>query len=114
VRNGSSAKQSLEAALRKAFDRTEPPPAQRRLYSVSLDGHDATGFTTHYRDGRLLPKPAALSIVQFEGDAGFYLLYLDEASGEMTDTYHDDLEGAFSQANLEFGVAENEWTSIIE
>jgi hypothetical protein len=109
-----NARQSLEAALRAALDRTEPPPTEHRLYFVSLGGHDSSGFTRHYRDGKLLTKPAALSIARFEGDPGFYLFYLDEAGAKMTDTYHPDLEGAFSQANLEFGVTANEWTNVVE
>ncbi|HEV2737135.1 MAG TPA: hypothetical protein VGU66_01020 [Candidatus Elarobacter sp.] len=48
-------------------------------------------------------------IAQIGSDPGYYLLYLDDAGKEMTDTYHDDLDGAFEQAMAEFGLAKEEW-----
>lgn len=51
-----------------------------------------------------MPAPAALRISQYQGDAGFYLLYLDLDGEEITDTYHMTLQDAFEQANWEFGA----------
>lgn len=79
------------------------------LYGVSLGRHAATGFTVHRRGDEVLPKPSALVIAQIGSDPGYYLLYLDDAGKEMTDTYHDDLDGAFEQAMAEFGLAKEEW-----
>jgi hypothetical protein len=74
--------------------------------------HQPTGRTQHFRDGTTLPSPHRLRITSFEGDPGFYLLYLDEAGRELTDTYHDTLEQAFEQAQWEFGVLPTEWSII--
>jgi hypothetical protein len=52
-----------------------------------------------------------LAITQFPPDPGFYLLYLDEAGGETTDTYHERIEDAMAQAHWEFGVESSEWES---
>ena len=71
--------------------------------------HQSTGNTRHYRDGRELPAPAALEIARYAGDAGFYLFYLDAAGDEITDTYHESMEDAVSQAEWEFVVGEVEW-----
>jgi hypothetical protein len=102
---------SLRAGLRRAFESAGTSAERRELYSASLDGHSATGVTTHRRDGRILPKPASLVIAQTADQPGFYLVYLDEAGEEMTNTYHDDLERAFAQAKAEFGVGPAEWSS---
>jgi hypothetical protein len=74
--------------------------------------HRPTGNTRHYAGDGLLPPPAILQIVQFSGDAGFYLLYLNENGEEMTDTYHDSLIGTLDQAEFEFSVKADEWDDI--
>ena len=85
----------------------------RVLRRVTLEPrHAPTGFTTHRRGGDVLPSPTALSIVQFGGDDGFYLLYLDASGSEMTDTWHQSLEGAVRQAQSEFGVASEDWRIV--
>ena len=85
----------------------QDPVLHRRVHLQPW--HRPTGKTRHYRGGRELPVPAALWIVRYDGDPGFYLFYLDDRGREMTDTYHDTLEGALSQAKWEFGVGEDEW-----
>jgi hypothetical protein len=50
-----------------------------------------------------------LRISQYVGDPGFYLLYLDAEGNELTDTYHETLEKAMSQAEWEFDVRPDEW-----
>jgi hypothetical protein len=72
--------------------------------------HTPTGATIHRAGDRTLPSPAALEIVQFAGDPGFVLLYLDRDSNEITDTYHGSLEAAFEQAKCEFNVSETAWS----
>jgi tagatose-1,6-bisphosphate aldolase len=74
--------------------------------------HKPTGATTHRLGDDTLPQPSELRIVQYGGDPGFLLLYLDSDSQEITDTYHDSLDGAFEQAKWEFNVAPTDW--IIE
>ena len=69
----------------------------------------------HYSNGDLLPRPTALSIAEYiGGSGGFYLFYLDEAGKEQTDTFHDTLEQAFNQAELEFNIKKNEWEKLAE
>jgi hypothetical protein len=81
-----------------------------RLFYVTLTpGHAANSATRHVADGQELPRPAALSIEQYPDDSGYYLMYLDSAGREQTDTYHDTLEGAFEQARFEFGVQRDKW-----
>jgi hypothetical protein len=52
--------------------------------------------------------------MKFHDDSGYYLLYLDETGEELTDTYHDSLEKAFSQAEREFQCKEEEWQIVDE
>jgi hypothetical protein len=75
-----------------------------------VDPGRITGNTRHYR-GNLLPPPYSLKIVQLSEDldAGYYLLYLDAAGAEMTDTWHDSVEAAMAQAEFEFGLMPSEW-----
>lgn len=82
------------------------------LKRISLDGVNATGKTKHYILNEEMPKPMELQIVQYDGDTGFYLLYLDKEGEEMTDTYHDTIEAAFRQAEWEFNIKQEEWVTI--
>jgi hypothetical protein len=83
------------------------------LQEVALTAqHRPTGNTRHLRDGMPLSPPANLRIVRFPDDPGFYLLYLDADGNEQTDTCHEDLAAAHRQAEFEFGVLENQWTSV--
>jgi len=54
--------------------------------------------------------PYELRIVQFEGDAGYYLIHFAETGEELTDTYHDSCQQAMEQAEFEFGITESDWT----
>jgi hypothetical protein len=75
--------------------------------------HKPTGRTRHLVGGAPIAKPSALRIVSYDGDPGFYLLYLDTEGKELTDTYHDTLEAALDQAEWEFGVTPDEWESCV-
>jgi hypothetical protein len=86
------------------------------LYRVQLqERHTATGNTEHWLvDGkgtRPFPPFRALEIAQYEGDSGFYLLYIP-ASGHGTDTYHETLADAMHQAEFEFRVAGDDWLPV--
>jgi hypothetical protein len=70
-----------------------------------------TGRARHARNGEPLPTPAALNIVQYASDPGFYLLYLDNDGHELTDTYHDSLSEAMAQAEWELAVTPRQWIS---
>jgi hypothetical protein len=83
------------------------------LFRAALSSkHSPTGRTRHSRDGVALPVPSALEIVKYRDDPGFYLLYLDGAGKEMTDTCHDSSRNAMAQAEWEFGVALTDWVEV--
>lgn len=83
------------------------PEILRRVRLTSA--HSPTGRARHWSHGALLPLPTELRIVQYVTDPGYYLLYYDNQGQEMTDTYHDSLQGAIAQAEWEFEVQEGEW-----
>jgi hypothetical protein len=84
--------------------------------------HQPTGKTRHTQGflhpkgvirGAELPRPDELVIAQLPPDEGYYLLYLDKAGNEITDTYHDTLEEALAQAKWEFDVEPSEWETAL-
>jgi hypothetical protein len=86
--------------------------AARLLREVRLGPeHRATGKTRHTRAGEEIQVPATLRIVQYDGDPGYYLLYLDTDCRELTDTWHETLDGAMEQASWEFQVKREDWRS---
>jgi hypothetical protein len=65
---------------------------------LNLEAHHvATGNTRHTVGGEPMAAPTALEIV--ERDSAYYLLYLDDTGGEMTDTWHSSLDDAKRQAS---------------
>jgi hypothetical protein len=88
---------------------TEPIVLRRIRLGPS---HPPTGKTRHLQGCEVLPAPWELRIVKYLDDTGFYLFYCDDTGKEITDTYHDTLEGAMSQAEWEFEVKENEWEVV--
>jgi hypothetical protein len=56
-------------------------------------------------------RPAAgLAICVYEtGDEGFYLFYCDEEWRVVTDTWHETLEDAKSQAEFEYEGVNESW-----
>lgn len=98
----------IEAIIVEA--RSEPsPPKYIRIVRAEVHPDRVTGNTRHYRDGAVQPAPKSVEIVKMPPDAGFYLLYLDDAGNEMNDTYHESLDRAKEQAEFEFGTAVSEW-----
>ncbi|UOP05696.2 hypothetical protein [Conchiformibius kuhniae] len=83
------------------------------LFSVALDfsKHRCTNAVIHSDQTGILPPPQTLQIAKYPDDTGSYLFYLDKDGIEQTDTYHDSLDAAFAQAELEFGVKPEEWTT---
>jgi hypothetical protein len=59
--------------------------------------------------GSPMPPFAALAIVTYADDAGYYLLYLDDDWNEVTDTWHETLEHAISQAEFEYAGVGVKW-----
>jgi hypothetical protein len=87
-------------------------PKLLRQVASNPSEHKPTGKTRHFQGSRELPPPSELRIVRYEGDAGYYLLYIDRNGEELTDTYHDSLEGAMEQAEWEFEVRADQWKNI--
>ncbi|MEW4488924.1 hypothetical protein AB1L42_12630 [Thalassoglobus sp. JC818] len=83
-------------------------PKHLRRIQLTL-ANRPTGNTRHFGGGEFLPVPAELRIVQYENDAGFYLFYCDKTGLKITDTYHDSIEQAMTQASFEFTIHEDEW-----
>jgi hypothetical protein len=74
--------------------------------------HEPTGFTRHLLPSGEMPPPVELQIAQYPNEKGFYLFYLGDDGEVMTDTYHDTIERAFEQAELEFVVSPDEWQQL--
>jgi len=76
---------------------------------VLRQSHARTGKTKHFKNGTEVQEPVELRIVKYPNDSGYYLFYCDENGKEITDTYHDSLDEAKSQAEWEFNVKSYEW-----
>jgi hypothetical protein len=76
--------------------------------------HRDTGNTRHVVGGSPMPRPAVLRISRYVDDPGFYLLYLDAAGDDMTDTWYQTLDDAMEQATFEFDVRPHEWQLVAE
>jgi hypothetical protein len=79
-----------------------------------------TGLAKHYSadvvDGQVvktdeLPAPSWVEI-HSEGPY-FYLLRLTEDGGCITDTWHQTLDEAMSQAQFEFGLEKGDWNEVL-
>ena len=74
--------------------------------------HTPTGRAVHRFGEKQLRPASKLKIIKYADDPGVYLLYLDENSQELTDTYHDSVEAAMSQAQWEYQVKPEEWEAL--
>ena len=83
-----------------------------REVTLDADRHRPTGATRHVVSGKASDGAHALRIVRYGVEAGFYLLYLDETGGEITDTWHESLDDAMHQAEFEFGVKPADWAIL--
>ncbi|MDO4907238.1 hypothetical protein [Neisseria sp.] len=86
----------------------------RELFKIILNEKYGYGLNkvVHSNEYGILPSPKFLSIVQYDGDSGFYLIHLDADLNEQSDTYHETLESAFEQAEFEFNVQPSEWQKV--
>jgi hypothetical protein len=81
------------------------------LLYTPIDGrHRATGACTHIVGGVIQPPFAALAICRY-GDGSYGLLYFDEEWNEITDTWHQTLDDAKNQAEMEFVGVSKTWQS---
>lgn len=83
------------------------------LYEVDTTQYEATEATSHYVEGIVAPKPHSLAIARLEPDLdGYYLFYRDEMGGNITETCHESLGGAFAQAEFEFIIPRSAWAKV--
>ena len=92
----------------------QPPPSALDEFAVvvwsPLDSrHTRTGSTKHTVRGRDLGTPAALAICRDAAANAFYLFYCDSDWTVLTDTFHESLSGAKSQAEYEFAGVDATW-----
>lgn len=79
------------------------------MHVTLLEKHAPTGKTVHTLNGAPVRATAALKLVQYVSDPGYYLIHLDEAGDEVTDTYHETIESTLAQANWEYRVQPEDW-----
>jgi len=83
-----------------------PPPilvgARVLQYAVVDEGVAPTGGTVHQVGGGVMGPAAALAICQFDGEDCCYLFYCDANWNVVTDTWHESVDQAMSQAEFEY------------
>ena len=98
------------------FRSMEPPREIGRgrtlRYALVTSEANPTGATKHWVGGELMPPAAALAVVQYPSEDGYYLLYLDAAGNEVTDTWHATLDDALLQAEHEYFGIGDAWVEV--
>ncbi len=75
---------------------------------VELQNHHWPSKTRHTINGEPCREFTRLEIGTYDEDAGVYLLHLGP-DDRGTDTWHENLDDAFHQAEFEFGVRRDQW-----
>ena len=78
------------------------------LYSPIDQRHKHTGQCKHEVSGVVLGKAEWAAICQYENDTGYYL-FLCYESDDLSDTYHETIEDAKEQAELEYEGIASTW-----
>ena len=63
-------------------------------------------------DGVVMGPAAGLAICKYEEEAGFYLFGCDQNWHPITDTFHDSVDDAKSQAEVEYVGVSNTWQEL--
>ena len=71
--------------------------------------HEFTGACKQIVAGKLMGPMAALAICQYEGETAFYLFGCDHDWNTVTDTWHQSLEEATTQAEFEYRGTRITW-----
>lgn len=92
----------------------EPPPLVIGglavvLYSPIDERHTFSEECRHVVGGKPWGPAASLAICRDEGEASFYLFGCDADWYGVTDTWHETLEGAMSQAEFEYPGVSQTW-----
>ncbi len=93
------------------------PPAERQgarvvRYAILDERCKPTGNCLHRVGGRVAGPAAYLAICQCKGEGSYYLVYCDSAWQVVTDTWHETLEDAERQAELEYDGVSRCWQSV--
>jgi hypothetical protein len=78
-------------------------------YLVLNDNYRRTKNTRHIVDGSVMKDFYGLCICRYQKDLGYYLYYCDSSWHALTDTYHNSMEEAMAQAELEYASSKNGW-----
>ena len=68
-----------------------------------------TGYCKHYHGSTLLGPAAGLAICQYKGESYYYLFGCDETWRSVTDSWHETLDDAKRQAELEYEGVTRAW-----
>ncbi len=71
-----------------------------------------TGNTTHSVAGETLGPCSGLAICHYSDSSGFYLFYCDPCWNVVTDTWHQSLNNAKSQAEFEYSGIADKWRVV--
>jgi hypothetical protein len=91
-----------------------PPPREIGglevvLYSPIDERHTPSGACRHVVGGVPWGPAAGLAICRYEGETSFYLFGCDANWSGVTDTWHETLEEAMSQAESEYPGVSQTW-----
>lgn len=78
-------------------------------YTILDERQEPTGRVAHSVRGTRMSPPAALAICKDDRGGAFYLFYCDEDWEPMSDTWHQTLEEAKEQAEIEFTGSSDTW-----
>ena len=84
--------------------------------TVRFGGHEHSGWLPSGA-AQPLPTPTIdvllnLEIVSDDG-SGYFLQSSSTNTSYISDTWHEDLEGAIEQARLQFGIEPHEWEVLL-
>lgn len=91
--------------------RSRPSPREVVVSSVSLPAPMTS-------DVSRMSGIVALKILRYDEPqnprptGGFYLMATDADGRELSDTWHEDMDAAFSQAEYEFGIGRDAWQPV--
>src|SRR5690348_3348676 len=70
-----------------------------------------TGDTIHYVEDGRTSSISNLAIAQYPEEAGFYLFQCDQRWNVITDTWHESVEAAETQAEFEYAGVSTIWNT---
>ena len=79
------------------------------LYTPVDARHRHTGGCRNYVAGELAGPAAGLAVCRYEGDPAVYLFGCDEEWNAVTDSWHQTVEEAKSQAEFEYEGVSATW-----